>query len=300
MRSAELDAINAALRAAPRDLTAPPAELRKTLVTADDAGPVAADVCFELVSLGGLQALQSRTPGAREDRRLLYFHGGGYVLGSPEGHRAVTAELGRAAGVPVVTPRYRLGPEHPFPAAVDDALAAYRALLALGLAPRSIVVGGDSAGGGLALALLVAARDAGLPLPAGGLAISPWVDLGCTGESMDSKRDADPMIGREGLLAMARHYLQDTPATHPLASPLGADLAGLPPLLVQVGSAEVLLDDSTRLAARAAAAGVAVRLDVWPDMPHVWHLMHAVLREGRAAIREAGRWLARRLDDPRY
>jgi monoterpene epsilon-lactone hydrolase len=298
MRSVELDAITAALRAAPLDLTAPPEVLRKILVTAEDSGPVASDLNFEEVSLGGLSALASRPPAARDDRRLLYFHGGGYVLGSPDGHRGVTAELGRAAGVPVVTPRYRLAPEHPFPAAVDDALAAYRALLAGGLVAKSIVVGGDSAGGGLALAMLVAARDAGLPLPAAVLAISPWVDLGCAGASMETKRAEDPMIGREGLLAMARHYLQATPADHPLASPLGADLAGLPPLLIQVGSAEVLLDDATRLAARAGAAGVAVRLDVWPDMPHVWHLMQAALREGRAAIREAGRWLAARLDDP--
>ena len=199
--------------------------------------------------------------------------------------------MGRAAGVSAVSLDYRLAPEHPFPAAVDDCVAAYRALLEGGIKPADIVLAGDSAGGGLVIATLVAARDAGLPMPAGALTISPWVDLACTGSSMQSKIAADPSITREGLLANAELYLQGKPLTTPLASPLYADLRGLPPVFVQVGTAEVLLDDAIRLVGALGAADVPVHLSVWPNMPHVWHIFGFMLSEGRDALTEAGVFL---------
>jgi acetyl esterase/lipase len=252
---------------------------------------VAPDVVFEATRLGTIAALASRSRGARDDAVLLYLHGGGYVIGSPQAYRALTSELGRCTGVRTLAVDYRLAPEHPFPAAVEDAVTAYRVLLEGGRPPGRIAVAGDSAGGGLALAMLIAAREAGLPMPAGVVAISPWADLACEGSSMTGKVAEDPQVRRDGLLLLANHYLQQTPARHPLASPVYADLRGLPPLLIQVGSAEVLLDDATRLAAAAAAAGVRVRLDAWPDMVHVWHLFAFMLAEGRAAIRDAGEFL---------
>lgn len=253
--------------------------------------PVAQDVSFEPAQLGGVAALAVRAPGARNDAVLLYLHGGGYVIGSPQDYRALTADMARSSGLGTLVIDYRLAPEAAFPAAVDDTVAAYRALLDQGFPASSVVLAGDSAGGGLAVAMLVAARDAGLPMPAGAALISPWADLGCTAVSMTTKAAEDPSVTHAGLLRLADHYLQQTPAGHPLASPVHADLSGLPPLFIQVGSAEILLDDAMRLAATAAAAGVRVRLDAWPDMVHVWHLFASLLPEARAAIRDAGEFL---------
>jgi len=294
MSQSELQQLVAMLRSTGPDLTAPPAKLRADFTVMVGAAPLASDLIFEPVRLGGVSALACTAPGAREDCCLLYLHGGAFVIGSAQDYRSVFAELGRAAGVKVVAPDYRLAPEHPFPAAVDDALASYRALLERH-APASIVLAGDSAGGGLVTSLLVAARDAGLPLPAGALLLSPWVDLACQGRSMTTKAAADPSITRPGLLANAALYLGRKPADTPLASPLHADLAGLPPMLLQVGTAEILLDDALRLATRAAEANVEVRLSVWPDMPHVWHFFGFMLEEGRRAVAEAGDFLRARL-----
>jgi len=291
MKSIELEQVLAAMRARALDLSRSPADLRADFGAMIAAVPIAADATFEPRRLGPLAALVSRTPGVRDDAVLLYLHGGGYVLGGPREYRGLTAEIGRSAGLPVLAIHYRLAPEHPFPAAVDDAVAAYRALLDEGLSASRIVVAGDSAGGGLAVAMQVAARDTGLPMPAGAVAISPWADLSCSGGSMTTKAAQDPSVTRDGLLRLAGHYLRGTPPGHPLASPVHADLTGLPPLLVQVGSAEILLDDSTRLAAAAAAAGVRVRLDAWPDMVHVWHFFSFLLPEARQAIQEAGAFL---------
>jgi acetyl esterase/lipase len=295
MSQSELAQLVAMLRSSGPDLTAPPAQLRKDFSAMVGAAPLAPELRFEPTSLGGVPALACMSPGARADRCLLYLHGGAFVIGSAQDYRSLFGELGRAAGVRAVAPDYRLAPEHPFPAAIDDVLTAYRALLAEGRPASSIVLAGDSAGGALVTGLLVAARDAGLPMPAGALLISPWVDLACEGHSMSTKAVADPALTREGLLVHAALYLGRRPAQTPLASPLHADLSGLPPLLVQVGTAEILLDDSLRLAARAAEANVRISLSVWPDMPHVWHFFGFMLEEGRRAIGEAAEFLRARL-----
>ena len=291
MSSAELAQLITLLRSNELDLTSSPQKARADFSASIGAAPVAADITFESGKLAGLPVLASTTPGARTDQTLLYIHGGAFVIGNPTDYRSLSGELGRATGVSTVSLDYRLAPEHPFPAAVDDCVAAYRALLEGGIKPADIVLAGDSAGGGLVIATLVAARDAGLPMPAGALTISPWVDLACTGSSMQSKIAADPSITREGLLANAELYLQGKPLTTPLASPLYADLRGLPPVFFQVGTSEVLLDDAIRLVGALGAADVPVHLSVWPNMPHVWHIFGFMLSEGRDALTEAGVFL---------
>ncbi|MEY4761305.1 MAG: hypothetical protein RLZZ200_1161 [Pseudomonadota bacterium] len=291
MKSPELAQLVAGLRAGGPDLSASPPVAREGFSAMVAAAPVADDVRFRSLQLAGLPVLESLTPDASADRVLLYFHGGAFVIGSAQDYRSLSANLGRAAGARSLSVDYRLAPEHPFPAAIDDAVAAYRALLGQGIRPGQIVVAGDSAGGGIVLAMLVAARDAGLPLPAAGLLLSPWLDLACTGESMTSRRHEDPSLRRGGLLSMASLYLAGRTPLQPLASPLLADLRDLPPFLVQVGTAEILYSDSVRLAARAADEGVRLTLSVWPDMVHVWHFFSFLLREGREAIDEAGAFL---------
>ena len=246
------------------------------------------------VDAGGVSAEWSVAAGVDEAKVVLYVHGGGYVMGSAGSHRDMTGRLSKAAGARVLSLNYRLAPEHPFPAPVDDAVAAYRWLLAQGISPGNIAVAGDSAGGGLAIATLLALRDAGEPLPAAGIGISAWVDMEGTGESMTTRAAVDPVVQKEGLLGMAKLYLGDSDPKSPLAAPLHADLGGLPPLLLQVGDAETLLDDSTRLAEKARAAGVDVTLKVWDEMPHVWHLFAPILPEGRQAIDEIGSFVQAR------
>jgi acetyl esterase/lipase len=222
---------------------------------------------------------------------LLYLHGGGYVIGSIHTHKGLIAGLSAAAHCRALALDYRLAPEHRYPAAVDDAVAAYRWLLDAGFSPSRIAIAGDSAGGGLALATLVALRAAGDPLPAAAVPISPWTDLEGTGDSMKTHVDKDPMVEPGGLLGMARLYLGDADPRQPTASPLHADLTGLPPLLIQVGELETLLDDATRIAASAQKRGVAVTLEVWPEMVHVWHLFAPMVPEGRDAIARIGAFL---------
>lgn len=229
-----------------------------------------------------------RPPSAADGRVVLYLHGGGYVLGSPRSHRHLAAAIAGAAGASALLLDYRCAPEHRFPAAVDDATAAYRWLVDQGVAPGRMVIAGDSAGGGLTVATLVALRDAGAPLPAAGVCISAWVDLTCSGGSYRTKADADPIVRRAGVEEMARAYLAGVDARTPLASPLFADLHGLPPLLIHVGSDEVLLDDSMQLAERARAAGVDTTLEVWDRMVHVWHWFLPMLEEAQSAVDAIG------------
>ena len=248
----------------------------------------------EATDAGGVPAEWVSAPGTRADHAVLYLHGGAYCAGSPASHRGLAGLLSAAAGARVLVADYRLAPENPYPAAVEDATAAYRWLLAQGIDPARAAIAGDSAGGGLTLATLVALRDAGDPLPAAGVCISPWVDLEMKGDSMTTRAKLDPMVGREGLLEAAAMYLAGADARTPLAAPVYADLRGLPPLLIQVGTSETLYDDSTRLDERAQAAGVDVTLQVWEDMVHVWHLFAAMLPEGQQGIEAIGEYLRER------
>jgi epsilon-lactone hydrolase len=222
---------------------------------------------------------------------ILYLHGGGYYFCSPRTHRAITFGLARSAQANVFALDYRLAPEHRFPAAVDDAVAAYRALVERGVAPDSIVIAGDSAGGGLALATLLALRDAGDPLPSGAVLFSPWTDLTCSGASMQTNEGRDPMFHASVFPMVARLYLGDANTAHPYASPLFGALDGLPPLLIQVGDTEVLLDDATRLAEKARESGVDVDLQVWSGMPHIFQIWSPFMPEARRAIKEAARFI---------
>jgi epsilon-lactone hydrolase len=249
---------------------------------------IARDVTVEPVNANGVRAEWTSTPADDRDAALLYVHGGGYVIGSLDSHRHLVSEAGRAAKTWALALDYRLAPEHPFPAAVEDAVSGYRYLLSRGIRPRRIAIAGDSAGGGLVVAAMLAIRDAGLGQPACGWCISPWVDMEGIGETMSTKEAADPMVQRAPLLDMAKLYLGGADPRSPLAAPIYADLTGLAPLLIQVGAAETLLDDAIRLAKVAGAADVRVDLQVWPEMVHVWHIFHPELKAGRKAIEEGG------------
>jgi epsilon-lactone hydrolase len=232
---------------------------------------------------------------AAHTRCILYFHGGAYIAMSARTHRSITSRLAAHGEARLFALDYRLAPEHPFPAALEDARAAWHALIETGIAPSRIVVAGDSAGGGLALALLVALRDEGETLPAAAVLFSPWTDLAATGQSIIDNDAVDPLLFGSWVAGMARYYLGDTPATNPLASPVYADLTGLPPLLVQVGDTEVLLDDSRRIVDNARQSGVEATLQIWPKVPHGWHIFAPILPEARAALRDAGDFIRARL-----
>jgi epsilon-lactone hydrolase len=271
------------------------AQRRAQYERAERVFPTAPDVAIEIVKAPERDAEYLRPPGVLDDAAVLYLHGGGYVIGSPRSHRHLAAAIGRAAGTPTLLLDYRLAPEHPFPAAVDDAVAAYQWLLARGFPSGRLVVAGDSAGGGLTVALLLALRERGIPRPAGGVCISPWVDLTCSGASYTTKAGTDPIVTRDGVTAMAQAYAGTGDFKGPLVSPLFADLRGLPPLLVQVGSEEVLLDDAVGLSARARAAGVDVTLEEWPAMIHVWHWFLPMLDEAERAIATIGGFVRTRI-----
>jgi acetyl esterase/lipase len=257
--------------------------------------PLPEGVSVEAVDAGGVPGEWVRVPGARDDAVFLYLHGGGYVLGSPATGRHLAAAFSEATAASILSLDYRLAPEHPFPAAVDDGAAGYRWLVNQGIPPERIAVGGDSAGGGLTVSTLLALRDAGDPLPAAGICISPWADLTCSADSYKTKSGADPIITHEDILWMASLYLGDQDPKTPLISPVFADHKGLPPLLIQVGSEEMLLDDSVELDRRAREAGVDSTLEVWDDMIHVWHLFFQMLKEGRDAISRIGEYFKSRI-----
>jgi len=289
MANAEIAAVRALFTQDSSTLST--SELRAGYDALGAAFPVAADVALSAESGCGAPAEWGITPHADAERTILYLHGGGYVIGSLTSHRTLVAELGRAARMRTLALDYRLAPEAPYPAAVEDALAAYRFLLGAGVAPTSIAIVGDSAGGGLTVATLIAARDADLPQPACAVAISPWVDMQLLGESMTTKASEDPILPRALLARWASEYLGDADPRNPLAAPLHANLKGIAPLLIQVGSSEVLLDDAIRLAAAASRQEVAVQLEAWPEMLHVWHMFYPMLAEGRRAIANAGAFI---------
>src|SRR5580658_4229586 len=250
---------------------------------------VPADVRISPTQVGGVRGEWVEGAGST-DVVLLYLHGGGYFGCSAQSHRPITAAFARQ-GFRVLAPNYRLAPENQFPAAVDDAVAVYRGLLGEGYSPAQIVVSGDSAGGGLALSLLLALREAGILLPAGAALFSPWTDLAATGESILTNADRCAMFHGPDIGLSARYYLGEMDPRNPFASPLYADLGGLPPLLIHVGEDEVLRDDSTRLAEHARATGVRVELKVWPVVPHAWQLAPHRIPEARQSLRESAEFL---------
>ncbi len=253
--------------------------------------PVDDDVRTEKVAAGGVAAEWITAPGAENGGTLLYFHGGGFVIGSIRSHREMLSRISRAAGSRVLALDYRLAPEFSFPAPVEDAVAAYRWLLSQGVDPKKIAIGGDSAGGGLMVSTMVALRYLGEPLPAAGVGLSAWADMEGAGQSFTTNADKDPMVNREGISRFAGVYLRGKNPRAPLASPIHADLSGLPPLLLHVGSIECLVSDTTVLAERAKKAGVEVEVEIWDDMPHVWHQFAAVLPEGQQAIERVGEFI---------
>jgi phosphinothricin tripeptide acetyl hydrolase len=289
-----IEAVRAHLAKLPPSDTMTTAERRAQYERAEKAFPTPPDVKVEHVNAPVAPAEWLRPPAADSGRVVLYLHGGGYVIGSPRSHRHLAAAIAGAAGASALLLDYRLAPEHPYPAAVEDATAAYRWLLDRAVAPGRVVIAGDSAGGGLTVATLLALRQAGVPLPAAGVCISPWVDLTCGGDSYRTKAAADPIVTRAAVAQMAQAYLGATPPRTPLASPLFADLRGLPPLLIHVGSEEVLLDDARLLAERAQAAGVEVGLEVYEHMIHVWHWFLPMLDEAQSAVEAIGRFVRER------
>ena len=289
MNNAEIDTVREMLASSPR-----PAglnERRKRLDALGTRYPLPADLRVEAADANGVAAEWTMTPEAEPARAVLFLHGGGYVSGSLDSHRHMIGQAGREAQSRTLSLAYRLAPEHPFPAALEDAIAGYHFLLSQGFDPKRIAVAGESAGGGLAIAMLVLLRDRGIPLPACTWCSSPWVDLEAIGGSMTANASVDPLIQKAYLMELAAAYLKGADPRTPLASPLYADLRGLPPMLIQVGSAETLLDDSVRLAGVAGAAGVRVTLEVWPDMIPAWHLFYPQLADGRRALAQVGAFI---------
>jgi acetyl esterase/lipase len=289
-----IEKLRDALRAHASDPDAGPQELRANMDAAAAGMPIPDDVTFQRTVVGGIGAERLTPPGDTNGHTVLYLHGGGYCMGSLLSVRSLGANLALVSKAVVVDLDYRLAPEHPCPAAIEDALAAYDALLADGVAPEKLAIGGDSAGGGLTVATLVAIRDSGRPMPACGVGISPWLDMALTGASLDTNADTDPMVGRKLLERMAGWYAGDLPLDDPRMSPVHADLTGLPPLLLHVGEAEVLRDDVLRFAEVAKAAAVDVTCTSWPDMLHVWHMFAPRLPEANDALAEIGIWLEER------
>lgn len=270
------------------------AERRAAMDAVGEMGGLPGGCYHEPATLGGVRCERVVPQGAFPGRAILYLHGGAYTAGSPRSHRPMVARIAEAARSIAVAADYRKGPEHRFPAAVEDATAVYRAMLDGGLDPRRLVVAGDSAGGGLALALALALRAEGLPQPAGFFVISPWADLTQSGASYRTKAETDPMITKAALDENALMYLGGLDAHDPLASPVFGDFQGVAPILIQTGSEEALLSDSITMADVLAHARVEVRLEVWPEMIHVFHAWSGGLQAARRAIKQAGAWMEER------
>ncbi|MGA2013174.1 MAG: alpha/beta hydrolase fold domain-containing protein [Solirubrobacteraceae bacterium] len=299
MSQQQRDALDQLLRDGQLDLGGDVAEQRVIFEEMMAAIPIPADVTTSSGTLGGIPVVNVGVAGADPNRIIFYLHGGAYAIGTAASSVGLASDLARRAGSRLVSVDYRLAPEHPYPAAIDDAVAAYRGLLDTGLAASAIAIAGESAGAGLAAATLVALKHAGLPQPTAAVLMSPWVDLTLSGESISAKAAVDPALTPEGLRRRAADYVADGDRTADLVSPTFADLTELPPLLIQAGSHEILLDDATRLAARAAAADVAVTLEVTPGVPHVFQAFAAMLDEADAALTSAGEFLRAHLARPR-
>jgi monoterpene epsilon-lactone hydrolase len=270
-------------------------EQRQLLKAALSAQPLSAEITVTAAALGGVRTAEITVDGIEPRHVVLYFHGGVYVMGDAFLAADLASQVGRRTDAKVISVDYRLAPEHPYPAAVDDALAAYKALLQDGVAPSDIVFAGESAGGGLVIATLVNARDHGLPLPAAAYVMSPYVDLTLAGTTMETRAAVDPLLSRELLQPRVTDYIAGHDAALGLISPLFADLSGLPPLIIQAGTHEVLLDDAVRLAGHAVSAEVEVTLDITPGVPHVFQAYHPMLDEATGALDRAGRLLSAHL-----
>jgi monoterpene epsilon-lactone hydrolase len=285
MATSEIAALKTMLRGRTKALAT--TERRLAYDALGDMFPVRADVKVEQLIVGGVAAESTTTSDVRGPGVILYLHGGGYVYGSTKSHRHLVSELGRAAGARAIAIDYRRAPEAPFPAALDDALAAWSALLE-DHQPQNMILAGDSAGGGLAVALMVRLQELGLPQPSVCVLLSPWVDMLAAGETYTVNAERDPVVGKEIITFCARQYLGEGGLDHPLASPLRSNLKGIAPLAIFAGSTETLLDDSIQLARQAGIADVPVRLEVWPGMFHIWPTYHQMLAEGRKAISQIG------------
>jgi len=270
-------------------------EQRRLLRELLSAQPLPAEVTVTAAELGGVPTAEITVDGIEPRHVVLYFHGGVYVMGDAALAADLASQVGRRTQAKVISVDYRLAPEHPYPAAVDDALAAYEALLHNGTAPSDIAFAGESAGGGLAVATLVNARDHGLPLPAAAYLMSPYADLTLAGTTMQTKRDADPLLSPQALQARVPDYTSGHDPALGLISPVFADLSGLPPLIIQAGTHEVLLDDAIRLVRQAATADVAVTLDITPGVPHVFQAYYPILDEAAAALDRGGQLLSAHL-----
>jgi len=270
-------------------------EQRRLFRETASAQPLPADVTVAAAELGGIPVAEITLDGIDARHVVLYFHGGVYVISDAFLAAGLASEVGRRTDAKVISVDYRLAPEHPYPAAVDDALAAYEALLDSGIGPSDIAFAGESAGGGLAIATMVNARDHGLPLPAAAFVMSPYVDLTLAGATIETKRDTDPLLSRELLEPRVADYVQGQDAALGLISPVFADLSGLPPLIIQAGSHEVLLDDAVRLAAQAATADVEITLEITPGVPHVFQGFSPMLDEAGVALDRAGHLLSAQL-----
>ena len=288
-------ALLAARQAAPGEPAPSFEDRRKAMDAFGEMGALPPGCFHEPAFFGAVRCEQVTPQGRREGRTILYLHGGGYCLGSPRSHRPLVARIAAAAHATAIVADYRLGPEHRFPCAVDDALAVYRSILRGGADPGELIVAGDSAGGGLALALALALKEKGAPQPAGFFVISPWADLTQANDTYRSKAETDPTISKPGLDAMAQAYLGGLDPRDPLASPVFGDFEGVAPILIQTGSEETLLGDSLKVAEVAGLARVDVRLEIWPEMIHVFHAWGGQLQAARRAITLAGQWM-----DARY
>ena len=295
MSTEQRETLDAILRQSAFPIGSDVNEQRRPLREAISSQPLPADVTVTATALGGVPTAEITVDGIEPRHVVLYFHGGVYVMSDAFLAAGLASQVGRRTHAKVISVDYRLAPEHPYPAAVDDALAAYEALLHNGIAPSDIAFAGESAGGGLAIATLVNARDHGLAMPAAAFVMSPYVDLTLAGTTMETKRDVDPLLSRELLQPRVADYVPGLDAALGLISPVFADLSGLPPLIIQAGSHEVLLDDAVRLARQAATADVEVTLDITPRVPHVFQAYSAMLDEAAAALDRAGQLLSAHL-----